>query len=295
MKLPQNQNNYLKISNKNYQKFVINFFDQELDNEAKDLTSNFIFNDHKICSKAEIIAKEEGILSGREEIEFYLKKRKIKQNWLKKDGQKFLKNEKILYLQGEAKELLKMERVLLNFISRMSGISSKTFQINKKFPKNIYLASTRKTLWGLLDKKAVSIGGGLTHRLNLSDAVLIKENHLKFLNIKDVCQKISLASSKEIGKFWEIEVENKKQFLEVLKNLPSKRPGVIMLDNFTPQKIKQILKLIQKPQNIFFEASGGINENNIMDFIKSGVDVISMGFLTKNVYSIDFSMYLKEV
>ncbi len=291
-KLPHDRKKELKITNRKYQKFVEIFFEQELKNDGVDITSEITINKRKNPVKAIIIAKESGILAGRAEIQYFLSKnKKIKQKWHKKDGEKFKKNDLILELTGNLHILLKFERILLNFISRMSGISTKTAQNVQKIAHFAKLSATRKTLWGILDKKAVALGGGLTHRLNLEDAILIKENHLAHTNIKTALNKID--KTKKEFSFWEIEVENEQELKEVMENLPKKRPGVIMLDNFTPRQIKKVLKKTTKPKRIFFEASGGITEKNIKKYAKTGAEVLSAGFLTKNAFSIDFSMYIK--
>lgn len=267
-----------------------NFFIQELKNDGKDITSKALFNKKEIA-KAKIIAKEAGLLAGQEEMRFFLAKKfpKITQNWHKKDRQNFQKNDNIVEFEGKALDLLKLERVLLNFLSRLSGIATITKKYADKFP----LSATRKTLWGILDKKAVVIGGGFTHRLNLEDAILIKENHILLAgSIKNALQKIE--ESRKMGAFWEIEIENESELQEVLDNLPQKRPGVIMFDNFPPAEIKAILQKITKPQGIIFEASGGITENTIENYISTGVDVLSAGFLTKHAHSIDLSMYFSK-
>ena len=149
----------------------------------------------------------------------------------------------------------------------------------------------------LIDKKAVSVGKGLTHRLSLDDGILIKNNHLKLLgnNIKKALR----LALKNKSKYIEIEVRNEKQALEAAKTiskLKSKKLFAIMFDNTKASTIKESIKKINSKYNkkkILFEASGGINLDNIEKYSKTGVDVISLGYITHSAKALDMSLKIR--
>lgn len=273
-----NQREKLSLKNHKYKaqvKWLVDFMLQEdLDNRGDITTDTVIKNNPKVT--AIITAKENGVLAGLEEVSTILKTYNLKPKTYKKDGQKIKKNEKIIKLSGKIKDVLKLERTILNILQRMSGITTQTDKLVKK--GGPLLCSTRKTQWGLLDKKAVTLGGGGTHRLGLHDWILIKDNHIansKTYNLKPITS------------FFEIECKTEKQFTEFLKL----KPSAIMLDNFTPQNIKKILKKYSTDtKGIIIEASGGITEKNIREYQKTGVDIISLGSLTHSTKSLDISL-----
>lgn len=253
----------LTVKNKFYRDFLENIFNLLLKTDISqgDVTSNKLFKDD-FTVKAVIIAKANGIIAGAEEISYLLKKFKI-ETISKKDGKSTRKGEIIMVLKGKIKTILKLERTILNILQRMSGIATFT----KKIKSKARIASTRKTLYSYLDKKAAYIGSGLTHRLNLNDGILVKENHLKYAK---PCKNAI------------IEVNNVKQALESVKY----KPIAIMFDNMSADQIKKSIKLL--PKNIIFEASG------IKDIKKyQFVDVISLGSLTKNSHVLDMSLIIK--
>ena len=224
----------------------------------------------------------------------------------KKDGASVKKGEVILEITGNARDILGYERTLLNILQRMCGIATATFNVKKLVKGRCSIAATRKTLLHLIDKKAVSIGKGLTHRLDLSDFILIKDNHLAVLG-NNIRMAIELSDRNSKTKHIEIEVKNKKEALEAaraIKKIKSKKLFAIMFDNMEPSMIKTtIIKInnILKNKNndkknkriILFEASGGINPKNIAEYSKTGVDVVSLGFLTHSVKAFDMSLDIK--
>lgn len=296
MKLPHDKSDFFKT--KNYLDFIDNYISNELTNDGKDITSlNFIPKDK--ISTVKIIAKEEGMLSGKFEIHYFLSKNysHLKVEWFKEDEETINKKDIILVIKGVSKDLLKLERVILNILSRMSGITTFTKFLQSKCKTSI--SATRKTQAGYFDKKAVFVGGGLTHRIGLFDGFLIKENHIIMSGgIENILSNIDTIKFDE-DIFLEIEVETKEEFLLVFKTFMLDRykniQKIIMLDNFDSSKISELLLTIddkknRHKKNIFLEVSGGINKNNIKDYDSLGVDVISMGSLTNNVSPIDFSM-----
>ena len=255
-------------------KWFTDFMLQEDLGETGDITSDTVLkNNPKVT--AIITAKEKGVIAGLEEIKWLLTAYSLQLTAFTKDGNKIKKDEKIIKLSGNIKTILKLERTILNILQRMSGIATQT---NKLTTKNSpLLCPTRKTQWGLLDKKAVVLGGGGTHRLGLYDWILIKDNHLKITNFQLLIFK----------KFYEVECKDEKQVFEFAKL----NPGAIMLDNMKPKKIKKLVPQIRKINpNIILEASGGITEKNIKGYQKTGVDVISLGSLTHSTKVLDLSL-----
>ncbi|MEK9132484.1 MAG: carboxylating nicotinate-nucleotide diphosphorylase [Patescibacteria group bacterium] len=281
-----------------YKKWVkqFTFAEMEKDSIGGDVTTETLFA-AKETGCASILAKEAGIFAGRQEIEFFLNGLKnVSYEFFKKDGEKISAGDEILRVNGHIRTLLKAERIILNLFGRMSGVATKTRQIVDKIRNpHVLITPTRKTLWGMLDKRACLLGGGGTHRFNLSDAVLIKDNHLDLM-ARDISLALSRFKKIKRARFLEIEVENfgeAVQAAEVLQNF--KLPCLIMLDNMKPVEIKRVILELKKRdhKNIKIEASGEINEKNVTFYAKAGVDVISMGCLTKNAKSLDFSMDVK--
>ncbi|MBI5413970.1 hypothetical protein HZA38_00445 [Candidatus Peregrinibacteria bacterium] len=302
--IPQDRSSVLMMNNAKYVEYVLNFCTREIANDGNDITTEFLLGDHDEEKSAGITARMSGILAGREEIDFWNASsgEKLSISWKYADGDAFHEHENICDLRGSAKTILQWERMMLSILSRMSGIATETKKIADVLPPGVFVAATRKTLWGMLDKKAVAVGGGLSHRLGLSDAILVKENHLALFpeGIEKVAHLIANAKTFEknnFGSFWEIEVETASDLFSLLKVLQKQSPewpGVLLLDNFSAKEIRNIFSEISKAKyhqkNIFFEASGGIHAENFMEYAHSGVDVISCGFLTHSAGSIDLSL-----
>jgi len=292
--------NELSIKNKEYAKFADDLIGILLSQDVNknDISSNSLIKNKEIT--AVIAVKDGGIVAGLEE--FSLINNDLKLKFLKKDGDKIKEGEILLEIRGDSGKILERERISLNLLQRMSGISTSVNRLNKKLNSKLKLAATRKTLWGLLDKKAVSIGGGLTHRLNLNDRIIIKDNHLKILgnNIRNVINSVKFKS-----KYIEIEVEDKKQafaaaksIAKIMENKKSKNNQIfaVMFDKIPPEEIKSIINKFKNKgiyDKILFEASGNINENNLTDYIDCGVDIISMGSITNSAKILNMSLEIK--
>jgi len=297
----------LTIKNKIYANTCLKLFDFQTKQDLveNDITSKIIDGQYKAV-KANIFSKQSGVVAGIEEVVYLVGQRtdlKIKQ--IAKDGSKINSGDLLIELNGNPLEILRFERTILNILQRMSGIATLTNHLITKNNLRTHLASTRKTLWGLLDKKAVSLGGGLTHRLSLSDEILIKDNHIdlwakksgvsRFESLKNVLEFIKKF---QVKKPFEIEVESQKEayFLsEQYHKANISAPLIIMLDNFKPSDGLKSIKEIRKQKigsEIFFELSGGINENNIKDFDWVGADLISIGALTHSSKALDMSLSL---
>lgn len=254
-----------------------------------DLTSKSIFDaDH--YSKGTFVSKAEGVLSGLDvlEIAYNFLGSNVSVNLLKEDGDSVGTKESIAEVEGPTQVLLSAERVILNLIQHLSGIATSTAEVIRLLDDpTIEIVDTRKTLPGLraLQKYAVICGDGKNHRFRLDDGVMIKDNHIKAAG--SITKAIELVRSK-IGHMVKIEVEteSKEQVLEAVEA----KADVIMLDNRTPEEIKELVKLI--PDEILVEVSGGITPNSINSFKGCGADVISLGWLTHSVKALDISFNL---
>ncbi|MBN2086893.1 carboxylating nicotinate-nucleotide diphosphorylase [Candidatus Peregrinibacteria bacterium] len=292
-----NASKELTMNNSAYKKAVL-FYVWEIykqDLNSGDVTTKYFLPNQSKEITAEIVSNEVGILAGIEEAEWFLNKLGIVIVKKLKDGSQLKLGSLILKIKGPASKILSSERTLLNLIQRMSGVATATKKMSLKLPKNIKLLATRKTFWGMLDKKAVVVGGGGTHRLDLSDAVLIKDNHISLSSdfeksLENVFKKVQKI------RFIEIELESLSQvesFLKIYKNLKSKFPInqniVVMLDNFTPAILKKIIPQFKK-LGVSIELSGGITENNVMRYNIKGISAISSGSITTKANSLDISL-----
>jgi nicotinate-nucleotide pyrophosphorylase (carboxylating) len=248
--------------------------------------------------EADIVAKESGIIAGTEEALALLESFAFHVDILMPDGSRVNEKAAVLRIVGDARTLLSLERTLLNLLTRMSGIATITSRLIDKVRRAGYktrISCTRKVAPGLsyFDKKAVLIGGGDVHRLHLDDLVIIKDNHLAVVgDIGKAVKKVkdSVSFSKKI----EIEVSKDNEALEAAKA----GADIIMLDNFSPQQIKKTIALLEEEglrDNILIEASGGMSEQNIIDFAATGVDILSFGEITDSVKALDMSLEVVKV
>ena len=297
----------LTIKNKTYADFCLEIFDLQIKQDLveNDITSKIISDKYK-KAKANIITKQSGVVAGIEEVVYLTNKRtKLKARQIIKDGVKIKNKDLLVELIGDPLEILKFERTILNILQRMSGIATTTNYLIAKNNLKTQLASTRKTLLGLMDKKAVSIGGGLTHRLSLSDEILIKDNHIDILAKKSGISRLESISiilndikKSQIANAFEIEVISEKEayFLnDSYQKIKISAPLIIMLDNFKPSIAKKTINIINRQNvdsKIIFELSGGINESNIKVYDQVGADVISLGSLTHSSKALDISLSL---
>jgi nicotinate-nucleotide pyrophosphorylase (carboxylating) len=252
-----------------------------------DITSDALFTD-EYC-EAVIISKNDCIVAGVNELERLFQLFCLEVDVKISDGERVKPGTVIMSVKGEARAILKCERLALNIIMRMSGIATVTNELVERCKKknpNIKIAATRKTTPGFryYEKSAVVIGGGIPHRYQLSDAVMIKDNHLKIIGSID--KAMAKVNSIRFNKKIEVEVTNRKEALKAAKL----GADIIMLDNMSPDQVKTISKEIRKMNpNIILEISGGITPNNIVGYAKYA-DVISLGWLTHSTPAKDFSM-----
>lgn len=266
---------------------------------AEDAAENDITSDLTIKNNPriyfQIAARENITLCGTQIIGLCFdqlqKKPKFKNNFLEikinaKDGASIKAGSLIAQGFGDAKLIFAAERVILNLLQHLSGIATLTNEFVKKLnnPK-IKILDTRKTLPSLrtLQKYAVTVGGGKNHRLNLSDMILIKDNHIAAAGSVSMALELAKKSKKKI----EIECDNFKQVAEALKY----KPDVIMLDNMKPAEIKKCSELIRKnSKKTKIEISGGVNLGNIKTFSKLAIDFISIGLLTHSARAVDIGL-----
>jgi nicotinate-nucleotide pyrophosphorylase (carboxylating) len=243
--------------------------------------------------KAQLIVKEDGILAGVElaEIVFHRLDPTLSLEILIRDGEAVKKGQIVLHVTGSSRSILSAERLVLNFMQRMSGIATKTHELAKLIKHtHAQLLDTRKTTPGirLMEKWAVKIGGGSNHRFALYDMIMIKDNHVDYAG--GIPQAIERANSylKEKGKQLKIEIET-RNIEEVKQVIACGKVDRIMLDNFSPAQIVEALALID--QSIYeTEASGGITEETIVAYAETGVDFISSGAITHSYKSLDLSL-----
>lgn len=242
--------------------------------------------------KATLIIKEDGILAGVEIAKkvFHQVDQEIIVEQFLEDGQKVAVNDHVFVAKGRIISLLTAERLVLNFMQRMSGIATYTSKVVECIRgTNTKLLDTRKTtpLLRELEKQAVKTGGGHNHRLGLYDMIMIKDNHIDFAGgIEQAIQATTayLINNKKQLRI-EIEVRDFQELDEVLSCGGVDR---IMLDNFSPSALKLAIDLIDKQYET--EASGGIHLGNIRRYAETGVDYISMGALTHQIKSLDMSL-----
>lgn len=255
-----------------------------------DVTTDYLIPAEQI-GKGRLVAKAEGILCGAEVAArvFELIDSDIKIEILIKDGESVKYGDEIMRLEGRTASLLKGERTALNLIQHMSGISTAANQAMKIVEgTNASIADTRKTLPGMrpLQKYAVMTGGAKNHRYNLSDAAMLKDNHI------DAAGGITAAVTalrKKIGHMTKIEVETRN--LDELKEALAVGADIIMLDNMSPELMKEAVAITDG--RAVLEASGGITNETLRAVAESGVDIISIGALTHSVKAFDISMYIK--
>jgi nicotinate-nucleotide pyrophosphorylase (carboxylating) len=260
-----------------------------------DITSQAIAPS-SLTGKACIIAEEEGILAGIEvakEVFRLTSGEKVEFISQLKDKDSLTGGLPVLILQTSALAILKGERVALNFLGRLSGIATLTKEyVDLASPFGTKILDTRKTTPNLrvLEKYAVKIGGGLNHRFGLDSGILIKDNHIRICgSLKKAVERIRQA----IPPFWKIEVE--ADGLSEVKEAVELGVEAIMLDNMGLKEIKKAVDLIrQQAKEIIIEASGGINLENVAEVAKSGVDLISVGSLTKAAKNLNMHLEIMK-
>jgi nicotinate-nucleotide pyrophosphorylase (carboxylating) len=264
------------------------------DAPAGDVTSDAIIPD--VSCTAVIRAEQDGILAGIEEASALFSHEGVTITSRKNDGDTVRGGAVVLSLSGRAKDVLLVERTALNILGRMSGIATRTAAmaaIVKAVNPSCRVAGTRKTCPGFrrFDKKAVQIGGGDPHRMNLSDGILIKDNHLALVPLEEA---LHAARSHSAYKKIEVEVESAADAMKAA----TAGADIIMLDNMTPGQVQETLSVLRDKglrDRVTIEISGGIDEESLQDYAACGVDIISMGALTHTVKNFSLSLEIQPV
>tara|TARA_B100000900_G_scaffold184643_1_gene156585 strand:+ start:1598 stop:2536 length:939 start_codon:yes stop_codon:yes gene_type:complete len=257
---------------------------------------------------ATIIAKGDGIVAGTAMVDHLIQiwAPSIQVNWRASDGKKVSNSEEIANLTGCRETILLIERSILNILGHLSGIATETKKWASKAAKQI--ACTRKTTWGLLDKWAVHLGGGLTHRLTRNDALMIKENDLASMgdsddgNEKKIAGLIQSLDISQLESFIEIEVRNEKEAITAAAMWQQSQQGmegklVVMLDNFGPERCKEMVAQLEDMglrNAVLLEASGNITFETLDEWFECGVDVISTSAINRGVKPLDISMIVGD-
>ncbi|AHL22927.1 carboxylating nicotinate-nucleotide diphosphorylase [Thermococcus nautili] len=240
-------------------------------------------------AKAVIIAKQNGVIAGVEEAKALFEHFGVKVSVRKRDGEDVRRGDVILELEGDARAILLVERTALNVMGRMSGIATEVRRLVEKVkavnPK-VRVAGTRKSLLRPIDKRAILIGGGEPHRFSLSDAILIKDNHLALVPLEEAIRR---AKAFSVYKVVEVEVESLEDALKAARA----GADVIMLDNMSPEEIAETIEALKREglrDRVKIEVSGGITPENIEEYAGLDIDVISLGYLTHSVKNFDVSL-----
>lgn len=283
-----------------------NLYDSEL--ELRNVLSNFLIEDigtgditsdllipQESISTGIIVCKNTGdtVVSGLEEAKLILEICGCQATQIVDDGEVISKMTKVMDIRGPSRSILKGERTALNLLMRMSGISTKTNQFIQKLgdlSQVVRIASTRKTAPGLryFDKRAVVLGGGISHRERMDQLILIKDNHIAIVgSVKEAIKKAK--SSYSVDRKVECEVTDYDEVLDAIES----GANIVMLDNFTPIQVRDSLQKLERlglRDKVVIEVSGGVNYDNLCEYASSKPNVISIGSLTHSVQAIDFSL-----
>ena len=252
-----------------------------------DITSNSII-DPEVKNNFSLISRSNGVISGLfiANLTFGLIDKNLEFSTNLSDGSKVKKGDVIATIKGSTRSILSGERTALNFLSHLSGIASATSQMVELISSTkVKIVSTRKTTPNLrfLEKNAVRDGGGVNHRFGLYDGILIKDNHIAVSgSIKESISKAKKNSGHMVK--IEIEVDNLSQYKEAIET----NVDAILLDNFSLQNLREAVNL--NINNITLEASGKINRDNIYDIAKTGINLISSGWLTHSSPALDIGL-----
>lgn len=266
----------------------------EEDEGFGDVTSNALIDKDDV-SVGQIFSKEDGILAGIDIAREIFESRDITVIFNLNDGTEISKGDLLIHVVGNTRDILLLERTVLNLLMRMSGVATAAnHYVNLVKDYDVIVAGTRKTAPAIakFDKYALAVGGADTHRFSLDDMVLIKDNHIMAVGTPlDALKKAqnNVSFSKKI----EIEVETLEDAIQCVEN----KADIVMLDNMDPSEVKKVLNQLDKlgiRNNSLIEVSGGINQETICEFAEAGVDIISSGALTHSTRSLNFGLDLKR-
>ena len=258
--------------------------------------------------EATVFARQDGLVVGGAVVDYLLQiwAPSVRITWLAGDGKRVASGDEIAVVTGDRESVLAIERCMLNVLGQLSGIATETKRWSAIAPKQI--ASTRKTVWGMLDKWAVHMGGGLTHRLSKDDATMVKENDLATMHTdveghdQRLAAYLQSVDMEGTGAFLEVEVRNEKEALVAAMIWAQRRAGegldrlVVMLDNMDPETCKSISEQMEDQgirEHVVLEASGGIVFSELKSWHECGLDVVSTSAINRGVPPLDISMLVK--
>ena len=271
-------------------KSILSFLQEDIG--TGDITSASVLPQHRaVYATVLCTGSNESLTCGLEEAQTVFDICGCSTELVMRDGSLVRKGDVVMNVRGEARSVLKAERTALNLVMRMSGIATITrafVTLVQQSDPEVKIAGTRKTAPGLryFDKKAITIGGGYSHRMRLDDMVLIKDNHLE---VAESIERTVQAAKDKVGAGVKIECEVKNT--EEAIRAANAGADVIMLDNFSPPEAESAVRAIRglgTPVEI--ELSGGINLGNVIDYVKAKPNIISIGYLTHSSAAIDYSL-----
>lgn len=271
-------------------KSILSFLQEDIG--TGDITSASVLPQHRaVYATILCTGSNESITCGLEEAQTVFDICGCSTELVMRDGSLVRKGDVVMNVRGEARSVLKAERTALNLVMRMSGIATITrafVTLVQQSDPEVKIAGTRKTAPGLryFDKKAITIGGGYSHRMRLDDMVLIKDNHLE---VAESIEKTVQAAKDKVGAGVKIECEVKNT--EEAIRAANAGADVIMLDNFSPSEAESAVRAIRELGTpVEIELSGGINLGNVIDYVKAKPNIISIGYLTHSSAAIDYSL-----
>tara|TARA_Y100000817_G_scaffold208503_1_gene163524 strand:- start:8869 stop:9711 length:843 start_codon:yes stop_codon:yes gene_type:complete len=257
------------------------------DRVKEDATTRLVTNSSKVS--VGIFFKEDGILCGNKILNHIIKKidENIKIKWDSKEGDRVKKGSLVAIVQGPGNRIIAYERILLNFIQKLSGVATLTKSfVDTLANKKIQILDTRKTTpgWRHLEKYAVVVGGGKNHRMNLAESILIKDNHIKF------CEGIEVVLDKIEKSKTNLRIEVEVSSLNELEKIVKFNINQIMLDNFKIREISKAIRMIRSTSKAKIELSGNIKQKDLKSLSSYDIDFISIGKLTHSAPFLDISM-----
>ena len=271
-------------------KSILSFLQEDIG--TGDITSASVLPQHRaVYATVLCTGSNESITCGLEEAQIVFDICGCSTELVMRDGSLVRKGDVVMNVRGEARSVLKAERTALNLVMRMSGIATITrafVTLVQQSDLGVKIAGTRKTAPGLryFDKKAITIGGGYSHRMRLDDMVLIKDNHLE---VAESIEKTVQAAKDKVGAGVKIECEVKNT--EEAIRAANAGADVIMLDNFSSSEAESAVRAIRELGTpVEIELSGGINLGNVIDYVKAKPNIISIGYLTHSSAAIDYSL-----
>ena len=271
-------------------KSILSFLQEDIG--TGDITSASVLPQHRaVYATVLCTGSNESITCGLEEAQTVFDICGCSTELVMRDGSLVRKGDVVMNVRGEARSVLKAERTALNLVMRMSGIATITrafVTLVQQSDPGVKIAGTRKTAPGLryFDKKAITIGGGYSHRMRLDDMVLIKDNHLE---VAESIERTVQAAKDKVGAGVKIECEVKNT--EEAIRAANAGADVIMLDNFSSSEAESAVRAIRELGTpVEIELSGGINLGNVIDYVKAKPNIISIGYLTHSSAAIDYSL-----